>query len=183
LEKEETFMKKKALVIGTALVMALQVAACGSSSSSTASSTTAATEAATTAATEAAAADASTEAAAATTEAAAEATTEEAIATTGSYTIYNETGEKVTELTVTRNDATEDAENYAGDAGLADGESVTVDKDYPDATADTTLTLTFTTESGYTASFTTLGLEEAPITLLAADAMTGATPINFSIPQ
>ena len=173
-------MKKKALVIGTALVMALQVAACGSSSSSTTSSTTAATEAATTAATEAAAADASTEA---TTEAAAEATTEEAIATTGSYTIYNETGEKVTELTVTRNDATEDAENYAGDAGLADGESVTVDKDYPDATADTTLTLTFTTESGYTASFTTLGLEEAPITLLAADAMTGATPINFSIPQ
>ena len=173
-------MKKKALVIGTALVMALQVAAYGSSSSSTASSTTAATEAATTAATEAAAADASTEA---TTEAAAEATTEEAIATTGSYTIYNETGEKVTELTVTRNDATEDAENYAGDAGLADGESVTVDKDYPDATADTTLTLTFTTESGYTASFTTLGLEEAPITLLAADAMTGATPINFSIPQ
>ena len=171
---------KKALVIGTALVMALQVAACGSSSSSTASSTTAATEAATTAATEAAAA-ASTEAAA-TTEAAAEATTEE-IATTGSYTIYNQTGEKVTELTVTRNDATEDAENYAGDAGLADGESVTVDKDYPDATADTSLTLTFTTESGYTASFTTLGLEEAPITLLSADAMTGATPISFSIPQ
>ncbi len=173
-------MKKKALVIGTALVMALQIAACGSSSSSTASSTTAATEAATTAATEAAAA-ASTEAAA-TTEAAAEATTEE-IATTGSYTIYNQTGEKVTELTVTRNDATEDAENYAGDAGLADGESVTVDKDYPDATADTSLTLTFTTESGYTASFTTLGLEEAPITLLSADAMTGATPISFSIPQ
>lgn len=173
-------MKKKALVIGTALVMALQIAACGSSSSSTASSTTAATEAATTAATEAAAA-ASTEAAA-TTEAAAEATTEE-VATTGSYTIYNQTGEKVTELTVTRNDATEDAENYAGDAGLADGESVTVDKDYPDATADTTLTLTFTTESGYTASFTTLGLEEAPITLLSADAMTGATPISFSIPQ
>ena len=174
-------MKKKALVIGTALVMALQVAACGSSSSSTASSTTAATEAATTAATEAAAA-ASTEAAA-TTEAAAEATTEEEIATTGSYTIYNQTGEKVTELTVTRNDATEDAENYAGDAGLANGESVTVDKDYPDATADTSLTLTFTTESGYTASFTTLGLEEAPITLLSADAMTGATPISFSIPQ
>lgn len=173
-------MKKKALVIGTALVMALQIAACGSSSSSTASSTTAATEAATTAATEAAAA-ASTEAAA-TTEAAAEATTEE-VATTGSYTIYNQTGEKVTELTVTRNDATEDAENYAGDAGLADGESVTVDKDYPDATADTSLTLTFTTESGYTASFTTLGLEEAPITLLSADAMTGATPISFSIPQ
>lgn len=173
-------MKKKALVIGTALVMALQIAACGSSSSSTASSTTAATEAATTAATEAAAA-ASTEAAA-TTEAAAEATTEE-VATTGSYTIYNQTGEKVTELTVTRNDATEDAENYAGDAGLADGESVTVDKDYPDATADTALTLTFTTESGYTASFTTLGLEEAPITLLSADAMTGATPISFSIPQ
>ena len=62
-------------------------------------------------------------------------------------------------------------------------ESVTVDKDYPDATADTSLTLTFTTESGYTASFTTLGLEEAPITLLSADAMTGATPISFSIPQ
>ena len=45
------------------------------------------------------------------------------------------------------------------------------------------LTLSFKTEGGYEAAFTTLSIEEAPITLLAADAMTGATPISFSKPE
>jgi hypothetical protein len=45
------------------------------------------------------------------------------------------------------------------------------------------LTLSFKAEGGYEAAFTTLSIEEAPITLLAADAMTGATPISFSKPE
>ena len=45
------------------------------------------------------------------------------------------------------------------------------------------LTLAFTTESGYTAAMETLGVETAPVTLLAAEAMTGATPISFSAPK
>ncbi len=41
------------------------------------------------------------------------------------------------------------------------------------------LTFAFTTESGYEGSFATLSVETAPITMLSADAMTGATQISF----
>jgi len=41
------------------------------------------------------------------------------------------------------------------------------------------LTLEFTTESGYTAAFTSLHIETASISLLAEDALTGPTPIAF----
>ena len=44
------------------------------------------------------------------------------------------------------------------------------------------LTFAFTTESGYEGSFATLSVETSPITMLSADAMTGATPISFSAP-
>nr|MCR4883551.1 cytochrome C [Clostridiales bacterium] len=44
------------------------------------------------------------------------------------------------------------------------------------------LTLTFVTESGYTGTFATLLIAVAPITLLAPDAMTGATAISFFAP-
>ncbi len=44
-------------------------------------------------------------------------------------------------------------------------------------------TLEFTTESGYTGSFDTLHFEVAPISLLAEDALTGATQISFSAPK
>ena len=45
------------------------------------------------------------------------------------------------------------------------------------------LTIHYVTESGRTGEFTTLSIEDAPITLLAPDAMTGATPISFSAPK
>ena len=45
------------------------------------------------------------------------------------------------------------------------------------------MTVSFKTESGYEATFPTLHIEEAPVTLLAADAMTGATPISFFAPK
>ena len=44
------------------------------------------------------------------------------------------------------------------------------------------MTVAFKTESGYEAKFETLHIETAPITLLALDALTGATPISFSAP-
>ena len=43
-------------------------------------------------------------------------------------------------------------------------------------------TLCFKTESGYEGSFATLHIEVAPIYLLSADGMTGATQISFRAP-
>ena len=77
------------------------------------------------------------------------------------YVIYNVTGEKVTELYLTDNNSGEQSENYADEL---------------------VLTLKFVTESGYEAEFTTLHFENVQINLLAPDAMTGATPISFSMP-
>ena len=37
-------------------------------------------------------------------------------------------------------------------------------------------------KSGYEGSFATLNIETSPITMLSADAMTGATQISFSVP-
>ena len=44
------------------------------------------------------------------------------------------------------------------------------------------VTLSFKTESGYEAALTTLHFETVPVSLLAADALTGATPISFKAP-
>ena len=44
------------------------------------------------------------------------------------------------------------------------------------------MTVFFKTEGGYEGQFTTLHIEVAPITLLAADALTGATQISFFAP-
>ena len=95
------------------------------------------------------------------------------------YTVYNTTGETVTELYVTDNATGEKSENYAGE-GLAAGASVEIKGANK---ADYVVTLSFKTESGYEASFTTLHFEDTPISLLAPDAMTGATPISFSAPE
>ena len=45
------------------------------------------------------------------------------------------------------------------------------------------MTVSFRTEGGYEAQFPTLHIETAPITLLAQDALTGATPITFKAPE
>ena len=95
--------------------------------------------------------------------------------TTGVYTIRNTTGELVSELYVYETGAEEKGENLAGE-GLNDTEKVEVTYE---GTTDTVLTLEFTTESGFQGTFETLYIEEVNINLLAADAMTGATPIQF----
>ena len=98
---------------------------------------------------------------------------------TGKYTIYNLTGETVKAVTIT--------DNVTGDAATGgpldpDG-SVEMTFSIPeDEDGHGRLTLTFETESGYQGSFTTLSIEEAPISLLAQDAMTGATQISFTAP-
>ena len=101
--------------------------------------------------------------------------TAEAEVATGKYTVYNVTGETVNELYLYETGA-DKGENLAAD-GLKDTKKVELTYD---GTAETTLTLEYTTESGYNAKFETLHIEEANINLLAADAMTGATPIEFT---
>ena len=95
------------------------------------------------------------------------------------YVVYNTTGEKVTELYVTDNATGEKSDNFAGE-GLADGECVEINGTKK---ADYVVTLSFKTESGYEGAFTTLLFEDVPISLLAADAMTGATQIRFGAPE
>ena len=95
--------------------------------------------------------------------------------TAGLYTIHNTTGELVSELYVYETGAEEKGENLAGE-GLNDTEMVEATYE---GTKDTVLTLEFTTESGFQGTFETLYIEEVNINLLAADAMTGATPIQF----
>ena len=108
-------------------------------------------------------------------------TTDEAVVdttdevTAGLYTIRNTTGELVSELYVYETGAEEKGENLAGE-GLNDTEKVETTYE---GTTDTVLTLEFTTESGFQGTFETLYIEEVNINLLAADAMTGATPIQF----
>ena len=96
-------------------------------------------------------------------------------AATGVYTIRNTTGELVSELYVYETGAEEKGENLAGE-GLNDTEKVETTYE---GTTDTVLTLEFTTESGFQGIIETLYIEEVNINLLAADAMTGATPIQF----
>lgn len=101
----------------------------------------------------------------------------------GLYTIYNKTGEAVTELIVTDNVTGQATGNYALKP-IADGDSVIITL-VLDEKEDGShrYTLSFKTEGGYEAKFATLSNEVAPITLLAADALTGATPISFSAPE
>ena len=140
-----------------------------------------ATEAKTTEAkeTEAKAAEAKTTEAAATE--AAETEAEKKLPEEAQYTIYNQTGEKVTEIKFTRNDTGKVALDEK--SGLADGAS-TVLKIKKDSTVTdkTSFTFSFTTEGGYTAEYKTLGFEVAPMTLIAEDAKSGATPFKFEAP-
>ncbi len=102
---------------------------------------------------------------------------------TGTYTFYNKTGETVTELYLIDNLTGEQGPNYAG-AGLAADAAYTVTRTVSAEEKDAgySMTVSFKTESGYEAQYPTLHIEVAPITLLAADALTGATPISFFAP-
>ena len=102
---------------------------------------------------------------------------------TGHYTVYNKTGETVTELYFTDNVTGEKSVNLVG-AGLAADAVYTVVRTLPAGEdAHHRFTLSFKTESGYEGSFATLSLETVPMTLLAqADVATGATQITFFAP-
>jgi uncharacterized protein (DUF736 family) len=101
----------------------------------------------------------------------------------GVYTVYNVSGETVKELYITVNETGEKSENLAGE-GMEAGACVVVTKSLPNSMeGGHALTFAFTTESGYTGTFDTLSIEVAPIYLLSADMMTGATQISFRVPQ
>ena len=98
-----------------------------------------------------------------------------------SNTVYNTTGENVTELYLYVAGSEDKGENLAAD-GLADGDSVVLTLP-EDADKSAEYVLEFTTEGGYTQSFDTLSYEVAPISLLSVDAAAGATPISFTAPE
>ena len=102
---------------------------------------------------------------------------------TGTYTFYNRTGETVTELYLIDNLTGEKGDNYAAD-GFADGTECVVTRTITAEEKDAgySMTVFFKTEGGYEAQYASLHIEEAPVTLLAADALTGPTPISFFRP-
>ncbi len=100
----------------------------------------------------------------------------------GVYDITNETGETVTFLSIADNVTGEsESVSYPEEEGIENGGNVVMSFAIPaNEDGHHRLTFSFKTASGYEGAFTTLSIEETGITLLAADAMTGATPIAFT---
>ena len=102
-----------------------------------------------------------------------------------SFTIINKTGEAVTEVKIT--DPLSDSYNVfpAEENEVIDNEGIVIMYFDIPATEDGNhrLTLSYKTESGREETFETLSIEEVNIELLAADAITGATPIAFKMPE
>ena len=156
---------KNVAVVAAALALAVGMTACGGSASSTTASSVASSAAA------------SSEAASS------EAASSEAEVEPAEYTVYNTTGENVTDLYLYVAGSEDKGENLAAD-GLADGDSVVITRDVEaDKQADVTYVLEFTTEDGQTQAFETLHYETTPISLLSVDAAAGATPISFTAPE
>ncbi len=156
---------KNVAVVAAALALAVGMTACGGSASSTTASSVASSAAA------------SSEAASS------EAASSEAEVESAEYTVYNTTGENVTELYLYVAGSEDKGENLAAD-GLADGDSVVITRDVEaDKQADVTYVLEFTTEDGQTQAFETLHYETTPISLKSVDAAAGATPIAFAAPE
>ena len=149
---------KNVAVVAAALALAVGMTACGGSASSTTASSVASSAAASS-----------------------EAASSEAEVESAEYTVYNTTGENVTELYLYAAGSEDKGENLAGE-GLADGENVVLTLP-EDADQSAKYVLEFTTEDGTTQSFDTLSYEVAPISLLSVDAAAGATPISFTAPE
>ena len=149
---------KNVAVVAAALALAVGMTACGGSASSTTASSAASSAAASS-----------------------EAASSEAEVESAEYTVYNTTGENVTDLYLYAAGSEDKGENLAGE-GLADGENVVLTLP-EDADQSAKYVLEFTTEDGTTQSFDTLSYEVAPISLLSADAAAGATPISFTAPE
>ena len=95
----------------------------------------------------------------------------------GHYWIKNATGGAVKDFTIAHNGTEEFSST---DEIPADGE-VGIGFSIPDGDSkEHCLTVSFTLEDGTVQKFETLSIEDVTITLLAPDAMTGATPIAFS---
>ena len=113
-------------------------------------------------------------------------TTEEAVdeaaVQIGTYNILNQTGETVVFLSITDNVTGDSLSVTYPEAEGLENEGSCVLTFAIDANEDGhgRLTFAFKTASGYEGSFATLSIEEAGITLLAADAMTGPTQIAFT---
>lgn len=158
---------KNVAVVAAALALAVGMTACGGSASSTTASSVASSVASSAAASSEAASS--------------EAASSEAEVEPAEYTVYNATGENVTDLYLYVAGSEDKGENLAAD-GLADGDSVVLTLP-EDADKSAEYVLEFTTESGATQSFDTLSYEVAPISLLSVDAAAGATPISFTAPE
>ena len=158
---------KNVAVVAAALALAVGMTACGGSASSTTASSVASSVASSAAASSEAASS--------------EAASSEAEVEPAEYTVYNTTGENVTDLYLYVAGSEDKGENLAAD-GLADGDSVVLTLP-EDADKSAEYVLEFTIESGATQSFDTLSYEVAPISLLSVDAAAGATPISFTAPE
>ena len=160
---------KNVAVVAAALALAVGMTACGGSASSTTASSVASSVASSAAASSEAASS--------------EAASSEAEVESAEYTVYNTTGENVTDLYLYVAGSEDKGENLAAD-GLADGDSVVITRDVEaDKQADVTYVLEFTTEDGQTQAFETLHYETTPISLKSVDAAAGATPIAFAAPE
>lgn len=158
---------KNVAVVAAALALAVGMTACGGSASSTTASSAASSVASSAAASSEAASS--------------EAASSEAEVEPAEYTVYNTTGENVTNLYLYVAGSEDKGENLAAD-GLADGDSVVLTLP-EDADKSAEYVLEFTTESGDTQSFDTLSYEVAPISLLSVDAAAGATPSASPLPS
>ena len=172
---------KNVAVVAAALALAVGMTACGGSASSTTASSAASSVATTAVSSEAASSEAASSEAASSEAASSEAASSEAEVEPAEYTVYNTTGENVTNLYLYVAGSEDKGENLAAD-GLADGDSVVLTLP-EDADKSAEYVLEFTTESGDTQSFDTLSYEVAPISLLSVDAAAGATPISFTAPE
>lgn len=93
----------------------------------------------------------------------------------GYYWIVNATGGAVKDLTIANNktgDKSKMDSELPADGEVGIGFTIAADED-----PEHCLTLSFTLEDGTEQKFETLSIEKVGITLLAPDAMTGATPI------
>ena len=137
---------KNVAVVAAALALAVGMTACGGSASSTTASSAASSVASSAAASSEAASS--------------EAASSEAEVEPAEYTVYNTTGENVTDLYLYVAGSEDKGENLAAD-GLADGDSVVLTLP-EDADKSAEYVLEFTTEGGETQSFDTLSYEVAP---------------------
>ena len=93
------------------------------------------------------------------------------------YTIYNRTGSDLTDVYIYKAGSSDKGTNFSDQFH---GNHATIDMGELPSGVD--FVLEFTNEDGYTGKFETLHAEEVPITLLAEDALTGATAIEFKTP-